>query len=187
MPLRDVIKALYGTFRLALLDPGGLEQLDQSATGFWRSFYAAVLIAPLFGLLLVLRHSYGLDEGNLVRFLFVEFTSYVIVWTVFPQILSVICKVMDRQDRFITTIVAYNWSAVWQNLLYLPIAILGTVGFLSDDLANELGFIALIMILFYTGYIIKTALNVPVITAACIVSIDMAVAILVNTIALSLH
>ena len=48
--LREVITALYGAYRLARFDPGGLGFYEVTVQGFWRSFFAAVNPAadPLF-------------------------------------------------------------------------------------------------------------------------------------------
>ena len=47
MPDHDsVIRSIYGAWRLALLDPSGLNWFDVSIEGFWRSFFAAAIVAP---------------------------------------------------------------------------------------------------------------------------------------------
>ena len=51
----ETLRALYGAYRLARLDAGGMAYFDSSIGGFWRSFFAAVLVVPFYALLLVMR------------------------------------------------------------------------------------------------------------------------------------
>ena len=47
MPDRqEVLSALYGAYRLAWFDVSGMTFLNLTVEGFWRSFFAAVLVAP---------------------------------------------------------------------------------------------------------------------------------------------
>ena len=39
--LREVFTALYGAYRLARLDAGGLKYFDITDQGFWRSFFCS--------------------------------------------------------------------------------------------------------------------------------------------------
>ena len=43
---REVTAALYGSWRLARLDPGGMAYFNRTVEGFWNSFFAAVIVAP---------------------------------------------------------------------------------------------------------------------------------------------
>ena len=50
----EIAYALYGAWRLARLDSGGMGYFDRSIAGFWKSFFAALLVAPGHILLLVI-------------------------------------------------------------------------------------------------------------------------------------
>jgi len=182
MPTRDIISALYGTLRLGLMDSRGMQFLDLSEQGFWRSFYAAALIAPFYGLLLVLRHQHGLESAPLPRLFSVEVITYVMAWVVFPLIMEPLLKLIDRDNKYVALIVAYNWSSIWQNLLYLPVSILGVAGIMDPETANGLGLILFGIIMTYSWVVIKTVLEVPALTATAIVVLDLTVAILINSI-----
>ena len=39
-----------------------------------------------------------------------------------------VARMLDREERYIAYIVAYNWAAVWQSAAFLPVIILGTMG-----------------------------------------------------------
>lgn len=184
---RDVLTALYGTYRLARLDASGMDYFDVTTTGFWRSFFAAVLVAPFYVLLLSLRSSGLAENASLFHFMAIEAIAYVIAWVAFPLLMASLVKNFDRDAHYIRFIVAYNWAAVLQNALYLPIAILATSGLLAAAAANTLGLIALSLIVFYTWFITRTALEIPAGMAAGIVGLDFLLSILINTVAGGMH
>ena len=49
----EIAYAFYGAWRLAHLDASGLKYFDTSLDGFWKSFFAAVLVAPAYALIVV--------------------------------------------------------------------------------------------------------------------------------------
>ena len=63
----NMATSLYGAYRLARADKSGLNYFDASIDGFWRSFFAAVVIAPLFALFLIVRYSFGEFEASLMN------------------------------------------------------------------------------------------------------------------------
>ena len=52
--LAEVARAIYGAWRLMLFDADGMTFFDLSTGGFWRSFFAAVVVAPLYAVLVVI-------------------------------------------------------------------------------------------------------------------------------------
>ncbi len=180
---REVLTALYGALRLARFDPSGLDFFDQTITGFWRSFFAAVLVAPFYLLLTSFRYSGLTETVPFARFLALEMIAYVIAWVAFPLLMASLTRSLDREAQYIRTIVAYNWAAVWQNLLYMPVAMLSVSGALTTANANVLGLMALSLIVIYVWFVIKTALEVSAGMAAGIVGIDFFLSVLINTIA----
>jgi len=163
--LREVITALYGAYRLARFDPGGLGFFDVTVQGFWRSFFAAVLVAPLYLILLLIRYSNLPNPLPLFRFITLEAIAYVIAWVTFPLLMASLARLLDRQ-----------------NLLYIPIAILAAAGVLSIALSNTLGLMALALIVAYTWFITRTALEVAAGMAAGIVGLDFMLNVLINTV-----
>jgi len=180
---REVLTALYGAFRLARFDPSGLDFFEQTETGFWRSFFAAVLVAPFYLILTSVRYSGLTETVPFVRFLAIEMIAYVIAWTAFPLLMASLTRSLDREAHYIRYIVAYNWAAVWQNALYMPVAMLSVSAVLSTANVNVLGLLALGLIVIYVWFVTKTALEVSGGMAAGIVGIDFFLSILINTFA----
>ncbi len=182
----EIAKALYGAYRLALRDPGGMAFFDTSMDGFWRSFFAAVLIAPLYFILLYVRYRAGLVDAPLFRLIAVEASAYTIAWVAFPLAMITLCRILKRDDRYLGFIVAYNWAAVLQNGLYLPLSFLAIAGAIPSPAGNMISLAVLIAILFYTWFIAKTALNITSAQAVTVVFLDYGLGILINGLAESM-
>ena len=180
---REAAYSLYGAYRLARLDAGGMAYFDASLEGFWRSFYAAAFVAPFFALLLALRYADGMVAASPLRYAAIEAIVYVIAWLAFPVAMLTVVRMLGREKRLIGFIVAYNWAAVLQNALYLPIPMMGMTGVLTVNAANGLGMLALLLILGYTWFITKTALEVSATVAAGIVALDLGLSIFITSVA----
>ena len=120
---REAATALYGAYRLARVDEHGMDFFDTSIEGFWRSFYAAALVAPLYVILMVTRFQAGDVQASGLQFVAVEMIAYVTSWVAFPVVAAYLAPMVQRDHRYLRYIVAYNWASVLQNLVCLPIAI----------------------------------------------------------------
>lgn len=170
--LADVMRSLYGAYRLALFDQSGHAFFDNTVTGFWRSFQAALLVAPLFLLLIIARYSADQIEAPLIRYISVELSAYTLSWLVFPFVMEWLTQTLNCRDKYIGFIVAYNWAMVPQYMIFGIIILLGLVGLIPADLADSLALILLMWTFVFNGFIAKSALDVPVGTAAGIVFLD---------------
>ncbi len=185
--LREIVISLYGASRLARFDANGMSYFDTSPGGVWRSFFAAVLIAPFYALLLVTR--FPLDGGDIdpLRFGVAEGLAYVMSWVAYPVVMVSMTQLLNCWERFPAYLVAYNWSVVLQNALFLPIGILGATGMLPPDAANFLWLVALVAVLVYIWFIARTALDLPPFTCAGIVILDIALSFLISAMADGLY
>ena len=96
--LREVLTALYGAYRLARLDVGGLRFFDITDQGFWRSFFAAALVAPLYLVLLLIRYSNLPAPIPLFRFIALESIAYVIAWVDLDEGFRILTHVTGIDD-----------------------------------------------------------------------------------------
>ena len=61
-PAQEILSGLYGAWRLLRRDPQQAEACFRAdATGFWNSFFAAVLVAPGYAVLVGLHLAGGPD------------------------------------------------------------------------------------------------------------------------------
>ncbi len=176
----ETARALYGAYRFALLDSSGLSYFRNTKGAFWRSFNAALIIAPFYAGLLVMRYNVGEISTSATRFIYVETIFYIISWLAFPVVVDFLVTAIKRRKEYIRFIIAYNWAAVLQNLIYLPIAILSVNGIFSPISAGFLGLGILVFFVIYTWFVTKTTLKIPGKLAASIVAIDFALSILIK-------
>lgn len=183
---REAATSLYGAYRLARFDARGMTYFETSLGGFWRSFYAAVIVAPMFAVLLVMRYAAGGVAVGGVRFAVVEAIAYVIAWVAFPLVMVSLARLLKREERYLGYIVAYNWASVLQNGLYLPLVMLGMAGVMPAQTAGPLSLIALSLILVYGCFIAKVALGVSAWTAVALVALDLVLSVFIDIAAASM-
>lgn len=174
----EVASGVYGAWLLARRRPEGLNWLDSSLGGYWRSFWAAVLVAPAFLVLELITGGFGDAPG--FRDIAVQAISYVIDWTAFPLLMVFISDTLKRGQDYMRYIVAYNWSAVVQMAILLPVAVLAVLFPSGPALLLVQGIT--IVLLVYRAYIAHVALDVNFGTSAGIVLLDVLLSGLVDTI-----
>jgi len=158
--LSEIAYALYGAWRLARLDPGGMGYFDRSIAGFWKSFFAALLVAPGHILLLVIEFDQAELTAPVLRIVAVLVIIYVLSWTVFPLVMHYLTQNMNRAAEYTGLIVANNWAQVIQILLLCPVTAIARSDLLPGGLGGMLWFAAFCAILYYSWFIIRTALRI---------------------------
>ena len=84
-----------------------------------------------------------------------------------------LAPVLQKEDKVVRYLVAYNWLSVIQNGVYLPVVMLGITGTFAQGLSNFLAMITLMWVLGITLFVTRKALEVPFGTAAGIVVMDL--------------
>ena len=181
-PIGEISSSLYGTIRLAFGDKNGMSYFNISHLGFWRSFTAAIIVAPIFTLLLNVRYAVSDSDINFPRFVAIYVIAYVIGWIAFPLIINYITNMLGNGQKFVRYIVIYNWASVLQNFIYLPFAILVEIHLIHGTAATLIGLCLLGLVFLYTYFITKTALEVSVGIAAGIVVLDLILSIIISAI-----
>jgi len=176
MPIHtEIFNALYGAFRLLLMDQSGMRWFNLSITGFVRSFLAAALVAPIYFMTM------GSGSPNAVEpegLFLIRTIQYLAGWVAFPLVMIVIVRLMDWSDRYIDYIVAYNWSSVIMIGVMVPATLLSEAmrtplsGFTLGDAAY---YIVFMFTLFYSWFVAHTALRIGPGTAIAIVLLDLIV------------
>jgi hypothetical protein len=172
--------AMTGAIRLARFNDDGMHFFDISTRGFWLSFLAPVLVAPFFLMLLILRHYDAGGLGIFVHHIAIESLAYVIAWVLFPLIMASLTRMLGCSENFVAFIIAYNWCGALQNGVYLPIAILAHTGALSSDLSNTFALTAIVWVLAFNFFIIRTTLMIAAGTAFGIVTLDFVLSLIID-------
>ncbi len=180
---RDIAMAVYGSYRLARLDRQGMAFFDGSVEGFWRSFYAALIVAPGFSFIVMTHLGEAAANVSWPRLLIVEGAAYVIRWVAYPLAMVYIADMLDRWDRYLGYIVAYNWSSIIQIAVILPVLGLAETGMVPENVGNLLAVIVEAAILFYLWFIARAALAIGAGPAAALVVFDLILSLFISGLA----
>ena len=132
--MTKIIKSLYATLYLAKFDKVGFQYLGTTINEFWLSFISAFIILPFFIILTIMRfENQGLSNG-FVRYLSLDLCSYALSWLAFPVLIENLSHSLNCRKNFLKFIVAYNWSMVPQNILYITIILLASIDAISSYL-----------------------------------------------------
>jgi hypothetical protein len=179
MPDRqEVLSGLYGAYRLAWFDPSGMANFNLTVEGFWRSFFAAVLVAPAYAILVGMQLSAGTDEFNLALVLLTEGIGYVLAWCAFPLVAIVLTRLLGLDRNYVALIVAVNWSAVLQTGAFLAVLLVGLI--VPEGLGTLIVTVTTIAILTYQWFVIRTALETTGGIALMLLLVDLVITTMIN-------
>jgi hypothetical protein len=159
---QEVFEGLYGAWRLLLGDRGAVVLLDDSTAGFWKSFFAAILVLPIY-LVMTAMGAIEFDSSRrLPAIVLIVLEFYVISWVLWPLIIGHVLPIFDRGDKFRLYIVAYNWmSAVGAGLFFIAVLVT-TLLPIPDGFSALILVGALLGVLGYHGLIAHTTLNISI-------------------------
>ncbi len=183
----EVLRSLFGALILARFDCRGLKYLDNTITSFWRSFIAAVIIFPLFLILVSIRFDTLSLNSGAIRYFSLDICAYFISWLAFPLLIDKLSYSIGRERRFLRFMVAYNWSMVPQNILYTIIIILSYMELLSDNVTNTLILLILMWTFAFTWFVAREALEISTLGAIGIVMIDFLLSLMIEATITSRH
>jgi hypothetical protein len=184
----EVQLAVGGALRLARGDRRGLGFFDTSIDGFWRSFRAGLICYPLYLILLSFRIAAPVwAASGVVAVLTVETIAFVISWVAFPLLILPLSRWLDRDDRFLPFMVAYNWSQIPTTVLFVLVGLDGATGLLPPLAAQFAGLLAAIAVLFYEWFIARVALAVTGAQAILVVIVDLILGTVLGRVAESLY
>ena len=187
---------LAAAVRAARFDRDAVADFDHSYEGFFRSFFALVLCAPLYVFTTAAQWRFMADAARTVEELAaavvakptiadytIELIGYAAVWIAFPLAMIAIAKLLHVGGRYVPFIIAYNWSACVVYAVAAVPYLLYLAGLPSLLAVAILYYVAGLYIFVYRWRIAKDALQVTGSTAAGIVMFDLLLSLLVLWIA----
>lgn len=181
MPLRtEIFHAFYGVWRLLILDRRGMDWFNLSVTGFWRSFLAGVIVAPAYFATITVG-----DQGDVAPdgLMVMRALQYLAGWIAFPLVMIAVASLMGWTDRYVSYVVAYNWSSVIMIAVMLPMSVIADAVRPeppSLTLADTFYYIAFMFSLFYSWFVAHTALRIESFTAVAIVLLDLIIGFIIG-------
>lgn len=112
---------MQGALGFLRRDPGAPFYFDNSLAACLRSFRVMVLVAPIYGLYLLLYYSNVEVAADAAEILAVEALRYIVDWLFFPVVFYEIARRRGWLERYPRYIGALNW-------INLPAMILAFVG-----------------------------------------------------------
>lgn len=183
---RDIVYGMYGAWRLALLDKSAMQIFDRSVAGFWKSFFAAVIVLPGYALVIFYDVSEQDVSAGWPRIVVVSAIAYVMGWVFFPLAVHTICGMIGKQKAFIGYIVALNWAEVIQISVYLPVMVLTATNALTPGATGLLNTAVVLLLSTYAWFIARTALGVSTMGAVGFVMLNMIIALFIRETALGM-
>lgn len=177
----EVRAAMAGVVRLWRGDSTAFLSFDRSLAGFWRSFTAAALGAPIHAMLLFISRDEAAGPLDSVRDAAVEAIAYVLTWVTFPLLMTEIVRRLGRDDRFFDYMVPYNWAALAQLVLFTLAATLRLV--LPGFFGSVLMLVAIAAVLHLQWFIAREGLGISGRVAFLIVLADLSLSLFVGGIA----
>jgi hypothetical protein len=174
----EIASALYGAYRLAWFDPTGMGHFNLTFDGFWRSFFAAALVAPAYAILVGLQVADEPEAVDLGLLVVTESIGYVLAWAAFPLVAIVLTRLLGLDRHYVALIVALNWTAVLQTALFLIVVLLGPV--LPGALGTLLITLTTGAILVYQWFVIRSALQTTSGIALMMLLVDLVITAVIN-------
>lgn len=139
-PVENIQTYLTGAWHMMSGKPEGLRRLDISSDGFWNSFFAIVVAAPvmLIGWIAVAGDLSGADAafgtrlGLIARLALVDIGTWVLPYAG----LAAVAGHAGVGDRFVHYVVASNWGSAILIWLMLPAFLIQLFGPETNDLAT---------------------------------------------------
>ena len=113
--VRSVAENLAGAWEVMIGKAEGLNRVDTSLEGFWRSFAAVILVIPF---ALLMHYSQASLEAELVdsvpqgNSLLVDGMALLCDWFAFPVVFALIARPFGLASRYVPFIVTRNWGSV---------------------------------------------------------------------------
>jgi hypothetical protein len=177
--------ALGAAIRLARGDATALQLLDTSMAGFWRSFGAIFIVAPIY--LIAMTAEMQLSEAVAGVGMTPDFGFYLarlvtlgIDWIAYPAAMVFVARMLALSRVYAAYIVAYNWTSVVIVVVLTAPALGFSIGLLSATLASIASLIITLWALYFRFYVARIALGAPVGTAIGLVIFDFALSLSIN-------
>ncbi|MDF1719508.1 MAG: hypothetical protein P1U65_02425 [Minwuia sp.] len=173
----EIATALQATYRIALRDRAGAWILDDSVVGFLKSFFAAIIIAPLYALVVMIRSYLDQPPDDMVGVMAIEGVAYLVGWLVWPVLSFEIARFFSVRAAWRRYVVAYNWSHVWIMLLQLPLLALSQSGIVGSQAGSFAMIVTVLLVVVYRFLLARDVLGIDRYAAMGVSFLDLVVSV----------
>ncbi|MEC9345312.1 MAG: hypothetical protein VYB54_03730 [Pseudomonadota bacterium] len=157
--LPEIARALFATWRIARGDRGAVAYLPNTPDAVWKSFFAAVLLAPFWAVVIWAMATAAWADYEPLPVALINLASYAAAWLVWPVLSHEIARFGGCLDNWCRYVVAYNWSEIWIMMLRLPIVAVMAGGLLDTGPALLLWLVSLALVVGYRYLIAREVLG----------------------------
>jgi len=172
---------LAGAWQVMFGRPDGLDRLDTSLEGFWRSFAAIALVIPL---LLVADTGFNAmlseEAPPTDRLGWVGLLIQSVDWVAFPIVFGLLSPRLGLTARYVPFITARNWAAVIVAAMYAAASFPGWVLPLPLTAAAIINLVCLGISLRFAYLLTKTTLVVGPSVAVPVVALEFVLSLVVG-------
>jgi hypothetical protein len=174
--IKEVRAALTGIVDLAKGDIIGLGYFENSPRALARSFWAALVVAPPWVLLLALQGQ--TMKAGPAKMIAVQAIEYALLWTAFPVALYEILSRVGRTDRFYLYVSIRNWASVIETPAVLFAAAFALA--VPYDVAQLVPLFAMVAVFAFEWFLARVGLAVGIGAAAGIAALDFLLSVLIQ-------
>lgn len=181
LTIPEIVRSVYGIWRLARFDAIGMDWLDRTDEGFWRSFRVAILLLPVEIILNAMIVSQLPNREPAGYIIVVAGLAYVISWTGFPVVSRPLIVALGRSERYAAYITALNWSRILIYAVALPLMLL--------SVSTTSPIVSILLLAFYLAwgayhfFITRTALDLDIIPSIGLTMFEMVLIVTTDVVA----
>ncbi|MEH6544812.1 MAG: hypothetical protein V7701_00175 [Sneathiella sp.] len=175
--IKEIISSLYGTYRLARLDPDALQYFNISASGFYRSFAAVLIALPFFLIENAIDYKKFETATSFTPFLIVLGIALAVSWMCYLIAAGFFARLLDFSQQFTVFVIVYNWSQLALIIIWLPLSVLST-GLLNAGLSAIISILFIAATYVYLWRILRISLGISGLLAVGFAFLEFMIAIL---------
>jgi hypothetical protein len=178
----DITTAMRGVW-LLFLDRGPiLQSFDVTIDGFWKSFQAIVLVAPIYAFTVYVDQQARVADpagvaADPTAFFFSRALTVGLDWITLPILLALLAPALGVRAGYSAYIIVRNWATVFTLLPYAAVSILELLGLFTGQLILIPAGIALAISLRVSYLTARRTLGVPIDVAIGFVVLDFLVSL----------
>ncbi|SBW06979.1 conserved membrane hypothetical protein [uncultured Alphaproteobacteria bacterium] len=175
-PLDEIRRGLAGVWGVLRFRPEALKTFGDTPSGAARSFLAMAIGLPVYMFVLKANLAAITPRPSLAGFLPVMLLYYVIEWLIWPNLMVGVARRIGRARLYFRYIAAYNWFALAQMLIMVPVQLSMLSGALPATPGIALiGFAATVAFGVYEWFIARHGLEIEPRPAIALVLLNLLV------------
>ena len=180
MWLVDAVAALSGAFAVAMGRDSAFEHFDLTAEGFWRSFAAVIVVAPLYVYADRVDALYP-PQGEPVAFSFsLSLLTLAVEWIAWPVAVALLTFRTRFSALFARYITVYNWTSIPVFVVMVIPLVALDLGLIGLKAAVSAGVMLLMAALWYRWQVARLALEAPALVALGLVGGDIVLSLAIS-------